>query len=161
MASRDEGGVVRVPEAWTLLSSHPLHPHPSWALRAVGLGCAQWPQPLSDPITGMASVRPSTWTPKCLWRRRDRSTLGLCTPGPDFAVLGPASASHLVGHTCSPPGPVPRKEVHDVRRASSSLFIAAHWTWSGSAWMAAGRAPRVPRGPPQLVLMPPWALRGI
>lgn len=90
-----------------------------------------------------------------------RCTLGLCTPGPDFAVLGPASASHLVGHTCSPPGPVPRKEVHDVRRASSSLFIAAHWTWSGSAWMAAGRAPRVPRGPPQLVLMPPWALRGI
>lgn len=90
-----------------------------------------------------------------------RCTLGLWTPGPDFAVLGPASASRLVGHTCSPPGPVPRKEVHDVRRASSSLFIAAHWTWSGSAWMAAGRAPRVPRGPPQLVLMPPWALRGI
>lgn len=51
MASRNEGKVVLIPEAWTLFPSCPSYPHPTWALRAMGtcmgLDGAQWPQPLS------------------------------------------------------------------------------------------------------------------
>lgn len=61
VASRDEGRVVLIPESWTLFPFLSFKPRPQLGSEgrghmSMGLGCAQWPQPLSDPTADPTSL---------------------------------------------------------------------------------------------------------